>query len=309
MATIREQLTAFNTAFCAKHSFKPPEFYYDVEDSKDIYERDIGQLENPIRTSWWYNVTKDDVLATCHKSLATFFIARLNHRGTAEAQRIYWLGKAYENGAGVEKDTQVAFSHYLTAAELGNADAQIEVGFALMSGRCGLIDEKKAFDWFLEAAVAGHPRGAYYTGLCYARGAGVQMNETMSDMYFQFAAAAGDEDAKHIISIEEDVSAPIHVPVPEAALEEGAAGSDNNSETEDEKSVFAPLQVSRRLLRKFKKMMKENPSERMMELLQSAIDLHRETVESTSEAVDARLAVIDKQIHAHDNEEGENFYS
>jgi len=192
-------LKKFTVAFHMKNSFKPPEFYLEPEMFADIYSRGIRDLQNPILTPWWCEVTRDDVLANCDESLAKFFIPRLRNRGTAEARRIFKLGKTYEDGDGVEKDIALAFSHYLTAAELGDVHAQITLGFALMSGRCQTVDEKAAFEWFLEGASAGYPKAAYYTGLCYDRGTGVQKNEAFAKAYLEYAARHGDEDARALI--------------------------------------------------------------------------------------------------------------
>lgn len=202
MATTSDILTslkAFAEAFHMKNSFKPPEFYWDVEEHASIYGRDIDHLQNPIRAPWWFQVIKDDILATCDKSLADFFIPRLRNGGTAEARRLSKLAESYEKGDGVEKDIQIAFSYYLTAAELGDVDAQIAIGFALMSGRFETVDEKAAFGWFLKAATVGNPRAAYFTGLCYDRGTGVEKNEEFANAYFRYAAAYGDEDAKDLL--------------------------------------------------------------------------------------------------------------
>jgi len=283
MATIQAQLKAFNDAFSKKHTFKPPEFYSNVEEFADIYLRDVEHLHNPIREEWWYNVMKDDILATCDKSLSNFFIPRLLNLGTPEALRIYELGKSYENGNGVEKNLELAYSHYMTAAEMGNADAQVIIGFALMSGRFGIVDEKKGHEWFLEAARSGNPNGAYFAGLCYSRGTGVEKNEKEAEECLQYAAKAGHEDAKYILSFEE---APAPAP----------ADSQDDSETEDERSIFSALQQSRRLLRKSKKMVESDPSKENLAMLKSAISLHKEMISAMDVSVDARIAVLDTQL-------------
>ena len=189
-------LKEFTVAFHERNSFKPPEFYLEPEMFADIYSRHIGELQNPILMPWWCEVTRDDVLANCTKSLANFFIPRLRNRGTAEARRIFKLGESYEKGDGVEKDLAVAFSHYMTAAEMGDVHAQVALGFALISGRFQTVDEKAGFEWFLEGASAGYPKAAYYTGLCYDRGIGVQKNDAFAKAYFEYAARHGDEDAQ-----------------------------------------------------------------------------------------------------------------
>ena len=192
-------LKEFTVAFYERNSFKPPEFYLQPEMFADIYSRHIGEIVNPIHAPWWSEVIMDDVVANCTKSLANFFIPRLRNRGTAEARRIFKLGETYEKGDGVEKDIAVAFSHYMTAAEMGDVHAQITLGFALMSGRCQTVDEKAAFELFLDGASAGYPKAAYYTGLCYDRGIGVQKNEVFAKRYFEYAARHGDEDAQLLV--------------------------------------------------------------------------------------------------------------
>ena len=74
---------------------------------------------------------------------------------------------------------------------------------------------------------------------------------------------------------------------------------DEGSSTEDEGSIFAALQYTRRYLRKIKKMSQENPSEKMETILQDAINLYKQAISVTDVSVKARLDVLDKQIQGN----------
>ena len=202
MTDIREYLTTFSKAFIMKNCYKPPEWFYDINGFADMHARDIGNLQNPIRAPWWSQVKEEDIIATCEDPLKIFLISRLSYppeEDANDATLLYTLGKSYENGTGVEKDIAVAFTYYQTAAELGNLDAQFNLGFCLISGSCGTVDETAGFKWLLKAANAGHVSAKYYAGLCYDRGMGVDKDEAMALSLFIDAAKNGNEDAQHLL--------------------------------------------------------------------------------------------------------------
>ena len=73
--------------------------------------------------------------------------------GDAEAQ--YNLGVLYDEGAGVEQDLATAISWYQKAASQGFIDAQTNLGMMLYHGHGVERDYQAAARWFRQAADQG----------------------------------------------------------------------------------------------------------------------------------------------------------
>jgi len=74
-------------------------------------------------------------------------------QGFAKAQ--YSLGKAYRDGAGVEKSEEMAAAWFMKAAERGHLRAQRQVAFRLNQGKGLPRDDAAALKWALIAANRG----------------------------------------------------------------------------------------------------------------------------------------------------------
>ena len=99
----------------------------------------------------------------------------LAEQGHADAQ--YYLGEMYAGGDGVAQDSVQMAYWWHKAAEQGFAIAQYDLGVA---------------------AGNGCAKAQYYLGLMYASGKGVPKDYVAAHMWFNLAAAQGDEDAaKH----------------------------------------------------------------------------------------------------------------
>ncbi len=87
-------------------------------------------------------------------------------QASAEAGDIYGynnMGYAYQRGIGVEPDIETAIGWYERAAEGGQPNAPINLGFIYRDGAPGLEpDFERAAFWFAEAAKAGNPWGSVH---------------------------------------------------------------------------------------------------------------------------------------------------
>lgn len=84
------------------------------------------------------------------------------------------------------------FDLYMKAAELGNAEAQCEVGFRYESSNCGVAkDYYEAFKWYKKSADQGYVDGIYSVGKAYNFGYGVQQDLKMAEKYLLSAAYKG----------------------------------------------------------------------------------------------------------------------
>ena len=80
--------------------------------------------------------------------------------GDIEAQ--FNLGVMYDEGAGVDKDLAVAADWYLKAADQGFVDAQSNLGMMYLHGHGVPCDYKKASTWFRKAASQGDQEASDY---------------------------------------------------------------------------------------------------------------------------------------------------
>ena len=80
--------------------------------------------------------------------------------GDAEAQ--YNLGVLYDEGAGIERDLIKAAEWYRKAADRGFVDAQINLGMMYYQGQGFTRDLVEAAKWFRRAATQGDREAAGY---------------------------------------------------------------------------------------------------------------------------------------------------
>jgi TPR repeat protein len=80
--------------------------------------------------------------------------------GDAEAQ--YNLGVMYDEGAGMKQDMAAAAGWYRKAAEQGFVDAQTNLGIMYYHGQGVARDHTEAARWFRQAADQGDSEAAAY---------------------------------------------------------------------------------------------------------------------------------------------------
>jgi TPR repeat protein len=80
--------------------------------------------------------------------------------GDVEAQ--FNLGVLYDEGAGVEQDLAIAADWYRKAAEQGFIDAQTNLGVMYYYGQGVTRDYQKAAEWFRLAAAQGDTEASGY---------------------------------------------------------------------------------------------------------------------------------------------------
>ncbi len=80
--------------------------------------------------------------------------------GDVEAQ--FNLGVMYDEGAGVDQDLAIAADWYQKAAEQGFIDAQANLALMYYRGQGVPRDHEKATDWFRKAASQGDQESADY---------------------------------------------------------------------------------------------------------------------------------------------------
>ncbi len=103
------------------------------------------------------------------------------------------LAGPYEDGLAAYQsgDYEKALKFYREAAEVGNPDAQLLLGFLHFSGDGVAQDYAVALKWFLKAAAQGDARSQAQLGVMYENGKGVPQDYGTAARWFRKAAEQG----------------------------------------------------------------------------------------------------------------------
>lgn len=119
-----------------------------------------------------------------------------------EARQDYEQAVALLKGIGVQQDTEQGMDLLVRAADGGNADAQLALGFYVMKGTGGMEqDSARAFAFFEQAAEAGKRDAQYNVGLAYVRAEGVAKDYAKAVSWFEKAAYQGDAGAMYNLGV------------------------------------------------------------------------------------------------------------
>lgn len=136
------------------------------------------------------------------RSPSNDLVSALHKRAKAkDAEAQVQLGKLYEEGDGILRDSKEAVHWFGQAAHAGNRDGQYLYALALMDGRGLVQDYQAAFKWLETAAKAGHPAAGFQLGRMYYKGMGIPVDKAKAYIWFNLAAALGNEDAAKIRDI------------------------------------------------------------------------------------------------------------
>jgi len=105
------------------------------------------------------------------------------------------LGWLYANGNGGGQDFGKSREWYQKAADAGNTDAMLNLGWLYANGYGGFTDFDKAREWYQKAADAGNTDAMLNLGELYANGDGGGQDFGKAREWYQKAADAGNTDA------------------------------------------------------------------------------------------------------------------
>ncbi|OUS36860.1 hypothetical protein A9R00_11340 [Oleispira antarctica] len=104
----------------------------------------------------------------------------------------YWFGVK-----GVDKNYKIAFKWFKKAADLGDSDAQFNLGVIYTSGKGVQQDYKEALYWYKKSADQGHVDAQFNLGIKYEFGEeGFQKNMKQAIYWYQKAADQGNAEAE-----------------------------------------------------------------------------------------------------------------
>ena len=119
----------------------------------------------------------------------------LAERGSVESQ--VFLGWMYQNGLGVRKDSNTAYSWYEKAAKLGSAEGQ----FYLAKSCARKKDYEGAKDWYLKSADKGYAPALFRLGWIYDIGRGVKEDKEKALYYYTRAVNLGHVFAQKYLAV------------------------------------------------------------------------------------------------------------
>ena len=103
------------------------------------------------------------------------------------------LGGGYQSY--LKGDYKAAYEEWLPLAELGDAEAQFNLGVMFDEGAGRDQDLVAAAGWYRKAAEQGFVDAQTNLGFMYLHGQGVEREPREAARWFSLAAAQGDEEA------------------------------------------------------------------------------------------------------------------
>lgn len=107
----------------------------------------------------------------------------------------YYLGVKYYAGLGVDKNVKKARQLLTQAAQQDHLQAQFQLGLLYDNGEAGIQDPQLATDWFSKAAENGYGPAQHSLASHYITGRGVTLNLEKGGFWLQKAAEQNDADA------------------------------------------------------------------------------------------------------------------
>ena len=107
------------------------------------------------------------------------------------------LGGGYQSY--LKGDYQAAYDEWLPLAELGDAEAQYNLGVMYDQGASVERDLARAANWYRKAAEQGFMDAQTNLGMMYYRGEGVSRDDTEAARWLQQAANKGDAEAAALL--------------------------------------------------------------------------------------------------------------
>lgn len=166
------------------------------------YENNVELIKDLLKRS--NDLTYWDLLPSIAKYIHKY--NRSNHKAEYEllqlsaersnSQSLYELAKLFQNGHLVKKNSEKAIGLYRKSAELGNASAQLDLGYYYESGSLGLDKNNDiAFEWYSKSAEQSHPIALSNLANFYEHGKSVKQNLGVAIEYYNRAINGGYERA------------------------------------------------------------------------------------------------------------------
>ncbi|MCQ2965223.1 MAG: hypothetical protein MJ250_00600 [Alphaproteobacteria bacterium] len=147
------------------------------------------------------NATLQEALDSIKEEDYTFALKELNRLIDVEQneEARYQLGRLYENGWGVEQDSDKALQLYKLSAENGNENSALKLGNAFYMGRGVEKNYADALKWYKISAQKGNYAAQYNIGLMLEEGTGVKKNIIKAFEYYKKSGEQGYGPAQYAL--------------------------------------------------------------------------------------------------------------
>lgn len=119
------------------------------ENIKKDFKKAINNLNSP-------NPDFPTIVNSIHKAIEI-----------GEKEALYFMGRLYRDGTGVEQDYTKTMDYWLRATELGSSNAMAGVGLLYQEGEGVEQNYGEAANWYKKSADAGNGYGMCFLGLLY----------------------------------------------------------------------------------------------------------------------------------------------
>ena len=110
------------------------------------------------------------------------------------------LGRLFDEGWGVSRNSRAAFRWYKKAADAGLSEAFYFVGWAYHLAEGVAADQRQAFAWFRRARTSRDLTAAYMEGQCLLEGKGVRRDVRGGIRLLRQAARQGSKHAMDFLA-------------------------------------------------------------------------------------------------------------
>lgn len=109
---------------------------------------------------------------------------------------VYYLGRMYNEGLGVDKDNIKALELFQLADKGYNMDAAVQLGKMMLTGQGMAKNTDLGLQYLKKAAYAGNEDALYELGNAYLNGTGVEKDYTYAFGFYLIGALKGDKRAQ-----------------------------------------------------------------------------------------------------------------
>ena len=160
-----------------------------------LFAAETSELRTPTYSNSQLNTEQDSIFNRTDIDRVVEASKKVALEGNIEAQK--FLFEIYRNGLrSFPKDLTEALKWVRMSAEMGDADAQADLGTMLAIGAGTNRDQEGARHWFLRAAKKNNPIAQSNLGVIYQYGKGTPVNLEEAAKWFRLAAEAGNIIAK-----------------------------------------------------------------------------------------------------------------
>ena len=138
--------------------------------------------------------------------------------GDAQAQ--YRVGMMYEQGLGTDPDAKIAANWYAQAAEQNSPEGLAALSALHLKGAGVIQNFKESVRLNQQAAALGYAPAQYSLGVAYANGVGTFRDPVKAHMWFNIAAANGNNVASKARNVVQDLMTPAQIEKAQALARE-----------------------------------------------------------------------------------------